>query len=72
MFDQLAAVYNRYRVYSTSFEIDVVNTTIDFPVFFGYSADNVSGSFTTPTAAATAPFAKYSILSAFPCNTSHR
>lgn len=72
MFDQLAAIYNRYRVFSVKFKLDIVNTTIDFPVFFGYSADNVSGAFTTMTAAATAPFSKYAILSAFPAPTSHR
>lgn len=52
--------------------LDIVNTSIDFPVFFSYSADNVTGSFTTMTAAATAPFSKYTVLSAFPAPTSHR
>lgn len=59
MYDQLAAIYNRYRVYSMSFKLDIVNTTVDFPVFFSHSADNVTGSFTTITSAATAPFSKY-------------
>lgn len=71
MFDQLAAVYNRYRVFSIDYKIDVMNTTIDFPVFFGVQADNVSGSFSTITAAATAPFSKYHITHAFPAPTSH-
>lgn len=55
-----------------SFKLDIVNTTVDFPVFLSHSADNVTGSFTTITSAATAPFSKYQILSPFPAPTSHR
>jgi len=70
MYDQLTAVYNRYRVFSCKYDVCVTNTTLDFPVILAFSSDNVSGSFTTITGATSCPFSKYNCHGPYPTMTS--
>lgn len=49
MFDQLTAVYNRYRVLSTKVEMQFLNTGIEFPNIVAFGADNVTGAYTSIT-----------------------
>lgn len=48
-FDQLSAVYNRYRVLRAEFSVNIINVGIEFPAVCVLSADNTSGAFSTIT-----------------------
>jgi len=60
-FDQLAAFYNRYRVYACDYHLTFVQTSNAIPIYCGAAPTNTLTGFTDITDHAETPFCKYLI-----------